>query len=185
VTGDMTFTNYYAPEERRSSTVSQRPSITVPQNRVQYAIFYDMQGMLLVHQIPEHTTVNAEYYSYLLRDLLMPVIKRKRKDRKVILLQDNTALTSARVTQMALKDLDIETVPQPPDSPDLLPSEYWMYPHLRNMVKSSTFKDRCSTWAALQHHTGTFTDFEMGESIRKLPDRWNKVIDFSGGLHIL
>lgn len=195
VTGDETYVTYYLPERRPSATYKypgpqDKAKLNQTQFRVLYAIFYDMQGLLLAHPVPEHTSMTAEYYSYLLRDHLVPAIKRRRrgnsgKEKDIILLHDNTALHSAKLTQAALKDLDIETIPQPPDSPDLLPSEYWLFPHLKDLIKGSSFKDRSSTWSAIQHHANSFTDFELAESIRKLPDRWNKVIDFSGGLHIL
>ncbi|KAG7174500.1 Mariner Mos1 transposase-like 1 [Homarus americanus] len=195
VTGDETYVTYYMPE-RRTSSVNKFPSshekakVFQSKFRVLYAIYYDIQGLLLAHPVPDQTQMTSEYYAYLLRDLLVPAIKRKRrgpagKDREIILLQENTALHNTKVTQVALRDLNIETLPHSPDSPDLLPSEYWLYPHLKEQIKGSSFKDRSSTWSAIHHHTNSFTENELAASIRKLPDRWNRVIDFSGGLHIL
>lgn len=195
VTGDETYVTYYLPERRASSITK----ITSPQDRtkvyqskfrVLYAIYYDIEGLLLAHPVPDQTQMTAEYYSYLLRDLLVPAIKRKRrglagKERDIILLHENTAMHNTKVTQLALKDLGIETLPHPPDSPDLQPSEFWLYPHLKEQIKGSAFKDRSSTWSAIHHHTNSFTENEFAASISKLPDRWNRVIDFSGGLHIL
>ncbi|KAK8718814.1 hypothetical protein OTU49_014449 [Cherax quadricarinatus] len=195
VTGDETYVTYFLPE-RRTSTVTkasgpyEKARLTQTKFRVLYAIYYDMQGLLLAHPVPEQTQMTAEYYSYLLRDLLVPAIKRKRrgpggKERDIILLHENTAMHNAKVIALTLKDLQIEILPHPPDSPDLLPSEYWLYPHLKEQIKGSSFKDRSSTWSAIHHHTNSFTENELAASIRKLPDRWNRVIDFSGGLHIL
>ncbi|KAK3871575.1 hypothetical protein Pcinc_023296 [Petrolisthes cinctipes] len=193
ITGDETFVTYYLPERRSSNTykpgIIERKMIQ-HKFRVLYAIFYDVQGLLLAHPVPEQTQMTAEYYSYLLRDLLLPAIKRKRKnssgkEREILLLHDNTAMHNAKVTQLALTDLNIETLPHPPDSPDLLPAEFWLYPHLRDQIQGSSFKDRSSTWSALSHHCNSITENEMANSIRNLPDRWNRVIDFSGGLHVL
>lgn len=194
VAGDETFVCYYLPERRPSVTYKypgpEKNKIIQSQFRVLFAVFYDMQGLLLAHPVPDQTNMTAEYYTYILRDLLLPIIKKKRqgpngKDKEIILLHDSTSMHSSRLTQATLRDLKIESLPQPPDSPDLLPAEYWLYPHLREQIKSSTFKDRSSTWSAIQHHTNSFAENEMAESIRRLPERWNKVIDFSGGLHML
>lgn len=187
VVGDETLITYYQPERRPSVVTPGKAPVTT---YVQFCVFYDMQGVLLLHPVPENTTMTGEYYAYILRDLLMPAIRRKRKgsngkDREVILLQDSTALHSTKQVQGAIRELDMELLATPPDSPDILPTEYFLWPHLNAQMKNVRFKDRQSTWSAIQHHVGALTDFELGESIRRLPDRWNKVIDFSGGLHIL
>lgn len=195
VAGDETFVTYYLPERRTSTTYKppgpQEKNKFVPNKlRVLYAIYYDTQGLLLAHPVPDQTQMTAEYYAYLLRDLLVPAIKRKRrgpagKEREIILLHENTAMHNSKVIQVTLKDLNIETLPQPPDSSDLLPTEYWLSRHLKEQLKGSSFKDRSSTWSAIQHHINGLSENEMAASIRKLPDRWNRVIDFSGGLHLL
>ncbi|XP_037784744.1 histone-lysine N-methyltransferase SETMAR-like, partial [Penaeus monodon] len=120
VTGDETYVTYYMPERRPSATYKfpgpqEKAKMNHTQFRVLYAIFYDMQGLLLAHPVPEP----------------QPPMEGKP-----------TALHSAKLTQAALKDLDIETIPQPPDSPDLLPSEYWLFPHLKDLIKGSSFKGR-------------------------------------------
>lgn len=195
VAGDETYVTYYLPERRpstnyKSHTPGEKSKVPQSKFRVLYAIYYDMQGLILAHPVPDQTSMTAEYYAYLLRDLLVPAVRRKRrstggKERQIILLHESTALHNARVAQVAVKDLRIECLPHPTDSPDILPSEYWFYPHLKEQIKGSTFKDRSSTWSAIHHHCNSFTENEMAASIRKLPERWNRVIELSGGMHVL
>lgn len=190
ITGEEAFVTYYQ-QDRRPSTTNfrqgpERSKMGNSRYRVLYSIFYDVQGLLLAHPVPDQSAMTAEYYAYLLRDLLLPAIKRKRRsENNLVLLHDNTALHNARVVKHALKDLGVEVLPVPPDSPDLLPAEYWLYPHLWDQVQGATFKDRSATWSAISHHCNTFTETEMAASLRALPDRWNRVVEFSGGLHIL
>lgn len=189
VTGEEAFVTYYQPERRPSTSFRQgsdRSKMGNSRFRVVYSIFYDVQGLLLAHPVPDQSAMTAEYYSYLLRDLLVPAIRRKRRgEQNVVLLHDNTALHNARVVRRTLRDLNVEALSVPPDSPDLLPAEYWLYPHLREQLQGSTFKDRSATWSAISHHCNTYTETEMASSLRALPDRWARVVEFSGGLHIL
>lgn len=190
VTGEEAFVTYYQPDRRPSSTSfrqgSDRSKMGNSRFRVLYSIFYDTQGLLLAHPVPDQSAMTAEYYAYLLRDLLVPAIRRKRRHNlSLVLIHDNTALHNARVVRHTLRDLNIEPLPVPPDSPDLLPAEYWLYPHLQEQLQGATFKDRSATWSAISHHCNTYTETEMAASLRSLPDRWNRVVEFSGGLHIL
>jgi len=79
-------------------------------------------------------TINAEYYSSLLVQL-KDILKEKRpgKFTKVVLfLHDNALKHRALATQKKLAYLGFHCLDHPPHYPDLAPSEYHLFPGLKN-----------------------------------------------------
>ena len=57
-----------------------------------------------------------------------------------ILLQDNACPHVARMTVQKLRDPRYETLPHPPYSPDLSPTDYHFFKHLDNFLSNKSFK---------------------------------------------
>ncbi|CAL4091795.1 unnamed protein product [Meganyctiphanes norvegica] len=182
IIGDETFVHYYAGDsQRRPSCDKYRPINQIL--TLQYCYFYDSKGLLLAHLVPEKTVVDVEFYSYVLKELLMPEIKRKRKDladKPLILLHDVNPIHSAKMTQATLQELNMEVLPVPPSSPDLLPFEYWLFPAVMQALKGATFKNRSTLWSAIQHFCNNATETDYRTSIKKLLDRWTTCIENNG-----
>jgi len=182
IIGDETLIHYYTGDsQRRPSCDKYRPINQIL--TIQYCYFYDSKGLLLAHPVPEKTVVDAEFYSYVLKDLLIPEIKRKRKDlaeKSLLLLHDISPIHSAKLTQTTLQELNIEALPVPPSSPDLLPFEYWLFPAVMQALKGATFKTRSALWSAIQHFSNNATEKDYRTSIKKLLERWNAVIENNG-----
>ena len=80
---------------------------------------------------------------------------------------------------MALR-LGWEVMLHPPYSPDLAPSDYYLFRSLQNSLNGKTFNDN---EAVKSHLVQFFADkdqkfYEHG--IMKLPERWQKVIEQNG-----
>jgi [histone H3]-lysine36 N-dimethyltransferase SETMAR len=98
-------------------------------------VCWDEQGILLLEWLDEGRTINATHFCELL-DHLRSAIKEKRRgllSRGVLILMDNAPPHTASITQQKLKDLGFTVLPHPPYSPDLAPSDYWLFPcHSKN-----------------------------------------------------
>ena len=122
VTCDESWINCYDPETKARQSKSTHKLLMIP--------FFDSTDMIYMHWVPPGQTVNKEYYAEVLREF------RKRFSRKRPALfksgqwhfhQDNTPVL---VTDYLTK-MDIKTVPQPPNSPDLSPCEFCLFPKLK------------------------------------------------------
>jgi len=86
------------------------------------SIFWDQDGILLIHYLPKGQTINAEYWSSLLVQL-KDILKEKRRPREghhgVLFLPDNAPAHRALATQKKLAYLGFHCLYHPPYSPDL------------------------------------------------------------------
>jgi len=96
--------------------------------------FRDKDGILLIDYLPEGQTINAEYYSYLLVQL-KDILRKKRRGKVikgVLFFHDNASAHRALATQKKLAYLGLQRLDHPPYSPDLAPSDYHLFPGLKN-----------------------------------------------------
>ena len=101
------------------------------------SIFWDQDGILLIHYLPKGPTINAEYYSSLLvqlKDILKE--KRRRKVTKgVLFLHDNPSAHWALLTQNKLVSMGFQCLDHPPYSTNLAPSNYKPFPGMTKTLK--------------------------------------------------
>ncbi|GBP69330.1 Mariner Mos1 transposase [Eumeta japonica] len=62
--------------------------------------------------------------------------RRGKLSRGVLFLQDNASVHTARVSRQALKDTDFSEIDHPPYSPDLAPSDYFLFSNLKGVTWS-------------------------------------------------
>ena len=87
-----------------------------------------------MHWVPTGRTVNKEYYVEVLREFR----KRFRRKRPALFKsaqwhfhQENAPVHNSILVTDYLTKMDINTVPQPPYSPDLAPCDFCLFPKLR------------------------------------------------------
>jgi len=91
-------------------------------------------GILLINYLPKGQTINTEYYSFLLVQL-KDILKEKRRGnvtKRVSFLHDNAPTHRAVATQKKLAYLSYQCLDHPTYSPDLVPSDYHLFPGLKN-----------------------------------------------------
>ena len=108
--------------------------------------FWDQDGILLIDYLPKGQTINAEYYSSLLVQL-MDILNEKRRGKVakgISFLHDNAPVNRALATQKKLAYLCFQFLDHPPYSPDLAPSDYHLLPGLKKSERSPFFVRRGS-----------------------------------------
>ena len=81
---------------------------------------------------PAGTSVTEEYYANVIKQLRV-TIKEKRRAilaADVLLLHDNAPVHKSRVAQAAICECKFEQLNHPPYSPDLTPSDYYLFRNL-------------------------------------------------------
>jgi histone-lysine N-methyltransferase SETMAR len=98
------------------------------------SFFGVLDGIVLIDYLPKGQTINAEYYFSLLVKL-KDIWKEKGRGKftKVFLvLHDSAPAHWALATQKKLAYLGFLFLDHPPYSPDLVPSDYHLFPGLKN-----------------------------------------------------
>lgn len=111
-------------------------------------------------------------------------IKEKRPElanrKGIVFHHDNARPHTSLVTRGKLLELNWEVMSHPPYSPDLAPSDYYLFRSLQNFLNGKTFTNDDDLKS---HLVQFFVDkdqkfYERG--IMKLPERWQKVIRQNG-----
>lgn len=137
--------------------------------------------------LPDNTTINSKVYCHQL-DKLNDALQQKRPElinrKGVVFLQDNARPHTSLVTRQKLLQLEWDTMPHPPYSPDLAPSDYYLFRSLQNFLDDKSFT---SNEEVKNHHDQFFASkdqqfYEHG--IMLLPERWRKVL-YQNGQYII
>ncbi len=106
--------------------------------------------------------------------------RRGKLSKGVLLLHDNARPHTANQTQTTLQAIKFESLPHPPYSPDLAPSDYWLF---AEMAKEA----RGHKWSNIQELSGALGRWAKGtqkewyaKGIDQLPIRWQRAISMRG-----
>jgi len=80
-------------------------------------------------------------------------VKEKRRGiptRGPLLLHGNAPALMSQVTQAVVKDIGFEQLSHPPYSPDLTPSDFYLFRHLKQHLRGTRFFDDDGLWQATE-----------------------------------
>ncbi|GFV55826.1 histone-lysine N-methyltransferase SETMAR [Trichonephila clavipes] len=96
-------------------------------------------------RLPDNTTIHSEVCCHQLNKL-NDALQQKRSElinrKGVVFHQDNTRPYTSLVTCQKLLQLEWDTMPHPPYSPDLAPSDYYLFRSLQNFLDGKTFTSK-------------------------------------------
>ena len=190
VTGDETWVHHYEPETKRQSmewhrTTSPRKKkfkTTPSAGKVMATVFWDSEGVILIDVLPHGETINSEVYVQTLKKLKKRFQRvRSHKDvNKLLLLHDNARPHTSLYTREEITKLHWTVLPHPPYSPDLAPSDFYLFGPLKDAIRGKRYGndleviDDVRSW--LRHRPVEW--YRAG--IQALISRWRKAIDLNG-----
>ncbi|KAJ4452299.1 hypothetical protein ANN_03819 [Periplaneta americana] len=146
VTGDETWISHFTPETKQQSMhwrhsgspVRTKFKQTLSVRKVMCTVFWDRKGILLIDFLPRGETVNADRYCETVRKLRRAIQNKRRGmlSAGVVLLHDNSRPHTARRTAAVLTEFGWELFDDPPYSPDLAPSDFHVFLHLKKFLSS-------------------------------------------------
>ena len=98
----------------------------------------------------------------------------------IILLHDNARPHVAGKTLKKLFDLKIETLPHPPYSPDLSPTDFHLFKHLELFLRVKIYKSRTEVESSFVDFIRSRKEEFYSKGINDLPKRWQRTIDSNG-----
>jgi histone-lysine N-methyltransferase SETMAR len=81
--------------------------------------------------------VTGASYQDVLKNKLLPALREKRPEKAahVLFHQDNAPAHRAYATQQFLPENNLEVVFHAPYSPDLAPSDFWLFPTMKDTLR--------------------------------------------------
>jgi len=188
VTGDETWVHHYEPESKRASMEFRRKGSPSPRKfktfpsagKLMLTVFWDMQGVILIEFLEPGSTVNSDSYVRTLSSLKAR-IRRVRPDMKTVHLQhDNARPHTSRQTTAHIQQLGFTVLDHPAYSPDLAPSDYHLFPKLKEDLRGQRYQSNEEVKAVVRRWFREQNEHFFGDGIRKLPVRWEKCITREG-----
>ncbi|CAK9828010.1 Mariner Mos1 transposase [Anthophora retusa] len=99
---------------------------------------------------------------------------------RVLFHHDNARPHTARITVEKIKNFNWELLPHPPYSPDLAPSDYHLFRSMQHFLSGKNFNNSEDVKSALNEYFNSKSQKFFENGIRKLTDRWEKVIETDG-----
>ena len=145
-------------------------------------VFWDTKEIILIDYKPAGTSITGKYYANVIKQLKVP-IKEKRRGKLaagVLLLHDIVTVHKSRVAQAAIHECKFEQLNHPPYSPDLAPSDYYLFRNLKSHLRGTRFRDDDELKAATEAWFEDKIDEFFFKGIDCLKEKWAKCIEVKG-----
>jgi histone-lysine N-methyltransferase SETMAR len=190
VTVDETWVHHYDPESKRQSMEWRHKGSPPPRKflvtssvgKIMATVFWDFEGVLLVDYLPRGHTITGEYYAKLIPKVRQ-AIKEKRRGKLrcgVLFHQDNAPPHKSCVSMAAIHNAGFEIFQQPPYSPDLAPSDYFLSPKLKERLRGTHFSDDEEVMTSVNEWLAEQDKDFFSKGIKALEQRYTKCINLSG-----
>ena len=130
--------------------------------------------------LPKRSTITGVYYANLL-DQLRTDIREKRRgklSKGVLLQQDNARVHTCKID--AVERNGYELIPHPACSPDLAPSDFFLFPNLKKVIRGLHFRSDEEVVTAVEEWlNGKDPDF-FSSGLMALEHHWSKCITLEG-----
>ncbi|CAH1257192.1 SETMAR [Branchiostoma lanceolatum] len=190
VTQDETWVHHFDPESKEQSEEWTKKGSQPPKKfkrvasvgKVMASVFWDSEGVIMINYLQKGQTINGEYYASELRQL-KAAIKEKRRGKLragVLLLQDNAPVHTAHVSVAAATQCGFELLPHPPYSPDLAPSDFYLFPKLKFHLRGHRFETDDDVIHAVEAYLEAQDATYFQQGVAMLEHRWTKCIEVRG-----
>ena len=104
-------------------------------------VFWDNHGVILVNYFEKGKIIIGAYYATLLDKLKTELAEKwpHWQKKKILFHQDNASSHTPAVPMAKIHELRLELLDHPPYSPDLAPSDFFLFPHIRIALGGQRF----------------------------------------------
>ena len=190
VTVDESWIHHFDPETKQAtmqwkhakSPPPKKARVQPSAGKVMMTVFWDEGGVLLTDYLERGQTITGEYYSNLLIKLRSE-IKLKRRGmltKGVLLLHDNAPAHSSVAACQTAARCSYQILPHPPYSPDIAPSDFFLFPQLKSTLRGKHFPSDNDVIRVVEAWFSGQTGCFYKDGIRKVKQRWEKCVTLAG-----
>ncbi|GFV72699.1 mariner Mos1 transposase [Trichonephila clavipes] len=146
---DETLLHHFTPKSNRQS--AERTALDEPTpksgktnksaGKVMASVFWDTHGIIFIDYLKKGKPINSDYYVALLERLKDEIAEKwpHLKKKKVLFHQVNAQCHKSMKSMAKLHELSFELLPHPTYSPDLAPSDFFLFSDLKRMLAGQKF----------------------------------------------
>jgi histone-lysine N-methyltransferase SETMAR len=182
ITGDEKWVLYVNHTRKRQWLEAGQTGIATPKNdlhpkKIMLSVWWGVKGIIYWEVLPAGCTITAELYC---QQLDRVATKLKGKQDRIYFLHDNARPHIAKSTREKLLKLGWVTIPHPPYSPDLAPTDYHLFHSLANHLREKKFNEEDHLKTDIDNFFNQKSQDFYERGILSLPERWQQVIDTDG-----
>ena len=150
LTVDETSVHYYESENKAQSRQWLGPGSPRPKKfktqpsagEVMATVFWDAKGVVMLDFLSKKSTITGVYYASLLDQLRTAILEKLqgKPTEGVLLQQDKGRVHTCKVAMDAVERNRYELIPQPACSPDLSPSDFFLFQDLKKDICGCHFR---------------------------------------------
>ena len=150
--------------------------------KVMTSVFWDSQGVIMIDYFEQGRTINGAYYAAELRRLCQEIVRKRRGKltQSVLLLQDKASAHTSQVDMTAATECGFEVLPHPLYSPDMAPSDFYLFPKLKSNLSGTQFGSNEGVMTVVNEYLEDQEEDFYLEGISKLEQRWTMCIALKG-----
>ena len=121
------------------------------------SFFWDSQGVIIIDYIEQGCTINGAYYEGKLKGLGKEIARKRRRqtDSLCSALQDNAPAHTSQVAMTAATECEFELISHPPYSPDIAPSDFYLFPKLKSYLRNTQYGSNEGAIETVSEYLGT------------------------------
>jgi histone-lysine N-methyltransferase SETMAR len=181
VTGDESWFSYTFSNNSQWVKKGMQPGTRVRRSfatpKVMITIFWSVDGIRVIDCLESGQTINSDYFT---EHIMKPIAespqfaKAKKQKQKFVAHMDNAPIHKSAKTQGYLADVKMVTAPHPAYSPDLAPSDFFLFGRLKNHPGSQSFDSPDDIVAWIEEKFG---DLKEGE-LKSVFDHWEERLEW-------
>ena len=190
LTGDECWLYQYDPETKTQSMewrcvdepAPHKFKVQKSAGKVMGIFFWDCDGIVYREYLHKGETVTGNYYAGVLGRLHAALDQKRqaKHKRKSLLLQDNAPAHTSQVAMAAATEAGIEILDHPPYSPDLAPSDFFLFKNMKKPLRGRRFASTEEVIGAVDEWCETRPENFFRDGIREVLGRWQKCIAVRG-----
>lgn len=187
ITMDETPLSLYIPQSKRESREWKFPGEsgtrmlragTTHRKSLMLSVFWDWHGLILCDFAENGVKINSEYYSNLVTRCRQ--LRRKSKLSELYYLHDNAPIHTSGVSISNIEKLGLNLLSHPPYSPDLAPSDYYLFRHLKKELRGQNFDTKEELRTAVEEFLNGKPPIFFQKAFLELAERWKKCEEVNG-----
>jgi [histone H3]-lysine36 N-dimethyltransferase SETMAR len=95
-------------------------------------------------------------------------------------LHDNAPVHKSNIVQAAIRQVGFVELNHPAYSPDIAPTDYHMFSHLKKFLRGKNFGSDDEAIATVEDNLSDLDSGFFSEGIQSLRDRWQRVVASEG-----
>ena len=145
-------------------------------------VFWNPLGFHLVKILPDGITFNDDYF---ITEILEPIFEMtadliKESGKKMILHFDNTRPHVSKKVVEYMESHGMDRAPQPPYSPDIAPSDFYLFGYIKGLLAGRTFQSADELLSAVTEILNEISEKTLLRVFKEWEERLNQIIILNG-----